>query len=91
MTLKLNFVKGRGYENYITKDVKKEHKEEAKTNEDTEEEQEAPVVLGTQLQKVFHSVFLQFRGVRQYSAKLQFKWTLSAQILQFQKLQRSQF
>ena len=34
LALKLKFVKGRGYETYNTEEVKKEHKEEAKTEEE---------------------------------------------------------
>ena len=38
LALKLKLVRGRGYETYNTKEVKKEHKEEAKA-----EEEDAPV------------------------------------------------
>ena len=40
LTLKLKFVKGRGYESYNTKEVKKEHKDEEKADEETEEQVE---------------------------------------------------
>ena len=40
LALKLNFLKGRGYETYNSKEVKKEHKEDAKADEAGEEEEE---------------------------------------------------
>ena len=45
--MKLKFVKSRGYEIEKTKGVKKEHKAEAKMDEETEEVQEASVPLVT--------------------------------------------
>ena len=47
LALELNFVKGRGYETCNTKEIKKEHKGEAAADEETEEEQEAPVISAT--------------------------------------------
>ena len=45
LDLKLNFVKGCGYETYNGKQVEKEHKQETKVGEETEEEIEASVRL----------------------------------------------
>ena len=60
LSLKLKFVNGCDYETYNTKEVKKEHKDEAKLNEKTEpakEEQEAPVPPVTHKNNNFNSVF----------------------------------
>ena len=46
LAFKLKFVRGRGYETYNSKEVKKEHKEEAETDDEKpgkEKVQEAPV------------------------------------------------
>ena len=43
LALKLKTFKGRGYETYSSKEVKKDHKEEAKVYEPLEEEEESPV------------------------------------------------
>ena len=56
MALKLKFVKGRGYETYNSKEVKKEHKEEAKAEEEEAAEQE-PVPLVTHVNNNLHSIF----------------------------------
>ena len=55
----LKFVKSRGHQTYNTEEVKKEHKEEAKADEETaaEEEQEAPVPLVTHVNDILHSIF----------------------------------
>ena len=74
LALKLKFVKGRGYENYNSKDVKKEHKEEAKADEETvvaEEDEEAPVPLVTHVNNILHPIFFQCWSVHQQSAKFQ--------------------
>ena len=55
--LKLKFVNGRGYETYNSEEVKKEHKEDAKADEETEEGPDAPVPLVTHLENILHSVF----------------------------------
>ena len=90
--LKLKFVKGRCYESYNTKEVKKEHKAEAKSKEETtvaaEEEQEALVLLVTHLSNILLSIFSNVKTFQQ-SAYLQFKWTLCAQILFFAYFQGS--
>ena len=52
LALKLKLVKGRGYETYNTKEVKEEHKEEAKA-----EEEDAPVPLVTHVNNILHSIF----------------------------------
>ena len=60
MSLKLKFVNGSDYETYSTKEVKKEHKHEAKSDEKTEsaeEEQEAPVPPVTHKNNIFNSFF----------------------------------
>ena len=55
LALKLKLVKGRGYETYNTKEVKKEHKEEAKAEEKTAEEE--PVSPVTHVNNILHSIF----------------------------------
>ena len=61
LPLKLKFVKGRGYETYNTKENQKEHKVEAKRDEEAtaedEKEQEAPFLLVTHVNNVLHSFF----------------------------------
>ena len=55
--LNLKLVRGRGYEFYNTKEVKKEHKEEAKAEDDETAESEAPVPLVTHVNIILHSIF----------------------------------
>ena len=57
LALKLKFVKGRRYETYNTKDVKKEQKEEAKADEETAMEEEKNVPLITHVNNILHSLF----------------------------------
>ena len=59
LALKLKFVKCPGYENYNTKEVKKEHEEEVKADVETEEveKQEAPVLLVIHVNNILHSTF----------------------------------
>ena len=57
MALKLKLVRGRGYKTYNTKEVKKEHKEEAKAEEEETAEKEAPVPLVTHVNTILHSIF----------------------------------
>ena len=57
MALKLKLVRGRGYETYTTKEVKKEHKEDAKAEEEETAEEEAPVPLVTHVNNILHSIF----------------------------------
>ena len=57
VALKLKLVRGRGYETYNTKEVKKEHKEEAKAKEEETSEEEAPVSLVTHVNNTLHSIF----------------------------------
>ena len=62
MALKLKVVRGRGYETYNTKEVKKQHKEAAKAEEEEEEEEEEtaeeePVPLVTHVNNILHSIF----------------------------------
>ena len=52
----MKLVKGRGYETYNTKEVRREHKEEAK-REEKETAEEAPVLLVTQVNNILHSIF----------------------------------
>ena len=54
--MKLKLVKGRGYETYNTKEVKKELKEEAKAEEE-ETAVEEPVPLVTHVNNILHSIF----------------------------------
>ena len=56
MALKLKLVKGRVYETYNTKEVKKEHKEEAKAEKE-ETADEEPVPLVTHVNNILHSIF----------------------------------
>ena len=55
MKLKLN--RGRGSETYNSKTVKKEHKEEAKAEEEETVEKDAPVPLVTHVNNILHSIF----------------------------------
>ena len=57
MALKLRFVRGRGCETYNTKEVKKEHKDEAKAEEEETAKEEAPVPLVTHVNNFLHSIF----------------------------------
>ena len=60
MASKLKFVKGRDYETYITKEVKKEHKGEAKADEEAvtvQENEGAPVPPLTHVNNILHSLF----------------------------------
>ena len=57
LALKLILVKCRGHETYNTKKVKKEHKESAKADVETEEdEQEVPDLLVTHVNNILHSI-----------------------------------
>ena len=58
LALKLKLVRGRGYETYNTKEVKKEHKQEAKAEEEETTEEE-PVPLVPHINKFLHSIFFQ--------------------------------
>ena len=55
--MKLKLVRGRGYETYNTKEVKKEHKEEAKADEEETVEEEAPVPLVFHVNNISLSIF----------------------------------
>ena len=57
LALKLKLVKGRGYETYKTKEVKKEHKEEAKVEKEETAEEDDPVPLVTHVNNILHSIF----------------------------------
>ena len=56
LALKLKLVRGRGYETYNTNEVKKEHKEKAKAEEEETAEDEA-VPLVTHVNNILHSIF----------------------------------
>ena len=56
LALKLKRVKGRGHETYNTKEVKQEHKVEAKAEEE-EPADEEPVPLVTHENNILHSIF----------------------------------
>ena len=57
LALKLKLVRGRGYQIYNTKEVKKEHKEEAKAEQGETAEEDAPVPLVTPVNNILHSIF----------------------------------
>ena len=61
-------VKGRGYETYNSAEVKKEHKEEAKADEEAEQEQEALVPLVTHVNFIFAPNFFYWWSIYQPSA-----------------------
>ena len=56
LALELKVVRGRGYETYNSKEVKKEHKEETKADEE-EMTEEPPVPLITHVNNILHSIF----------------------------------
>ena len=60
LALKLKFVKGRGYDTYVSREKKKEHKDESvafpETGTDDEEEQEE-VARVTYVNNIMHSFF----------------------------------
>ena len=62
LALKLNLVRGRGYEICNSKDLKKEHKEEATADDEAtaDEEREAPVPPVTHVNNILHSIFSKF-------------------------------
>ena len=57
LALKLKLVRGRGYESYKTKEVKKEQTEEAKAEEEEETAEEEPVPLLSHVNNILHSIF----------------------------------
>ena len=57
LALKLKLVRGRGYETYNTKKVQKEHKKEAKAEEEETAEEDDPVPLVTYVNNILHSIF----------------------------------
>ena len=57
LALKLKLVRGRGYETYNTKEIKKEHKEETKTEEEEMAEEDNPVPLVTHVNNILQSIF----------------------------------
>ena len=57
LALKLKFVRGRSYETYKSKKVKKEHKEKANGDEEEMVEGKAPVPLVTHVNNILHSFF----------------------------------
>ena len=57
LALKLKLVRGRGYEIYNTKEVKEEHKEEAKGEEEETAEENAAVRFITHVNKILQSIF----------------------------------
>ena len=54
LALKLKLVRGRGYETYNTKEVKKDHKEEEKAEKEDTAEEGAPVPLVTHVNNILH-------------------------------------
>ena len=57
MALELNLVRSRGYETYNSKEVYKDHKEQAKTEEEETVEEDAPVPLVIHVNNILHSIF----------------------------------
>ena len=57
LALKLKHVRGRDYETYNTKEVKKEHKEDAKAEEEETAEEDGSVPLVTHVNNILHSSF----------------------------------
>ena len=57
LALKLKHVRGRGYETYNNQEVKMEHKEEAKAEEEETAEEDAAVPPITHVNNILHSVF----------------------------------
>ena len=57
LTLKLKLVRGRGYETYNSKEVKKEHKEDAKAEEEKTTGEDDPVPLVAHVNNILHSIF----------------------------------
>ena len=57
LALKLKLLRGRVYETYKNKDVEKEIKEEAKSEEEKTVEEDAPVPLVTHVNNILHSIF----------------------------------
>ena len=57
LALKLKLVRGRGFETYNKKEVKKEHKEATKAEERETVEEDAPVPLVTHGNNILHSIF----------------------------------
>ena len=57
VALKLKLVMGRGYETYISKEIIKEHKEEAKAEQEETAEEDAPVPFVTHVNNTLHSIF----------------------------------
>ena len=57
LALKLKLARGRGYETFNTKEVKKKHKEEAKAEEEEAAEEDAAVPLVTHVNNILHSIF----------------------------------
>ena len=58
MALKLKLVRSPGYETYNSKEIKKDHTEETKSDKEAtaEEEQEAPGPLVTHVNNILHSI-----------------------------------
>ena len=57
LALKLKLVRGRGYETYKSKEVKKEHKEEVKVDEKETVDEEVPFLFVTHVNNILHSIF----------------------------------
>ena len=71
LALKLKLVKGRGYETYNTKEVRKEQKKEAKAEEEeTAEEESVPLVsnVNNLLQSIFSNVEVYINNQQIYNS-----------------------
>ena len=63
LALKMKFIKSRCYETYNAKEIKKEHEEAAKVDEETvaaEEEHEVPIPLVVHVNNILHSIYSNF-------------------------------
>ena len=62
LAFKLKLVRGRGYETHKTKEIKTEHKEEAKAEEEKTAEEDAPVPLVNHVNNILRSIFSNVEG-----------------------------
>ena len=82
--MKLKLVKGRFCEIYNTKDVKRGHKEEAKTDEKAEADQEqgAPVPLVTNVNIILLSISTNVEvHINNQKKTFQFQWTMRTDLI----------
>ena len=89
--LKQKLVTHRSYETYNTKEIKKVHKKDAKAHEEAtaEEDEEAPVLVGTLVNNILHSVFFPVLKRTSTDSKFTIHGTVWTKVSQFQKLHGS--